>query len=490
MTYKHGTYGDFAKSIARNAESSPTTAVYVGTAPVNLVLGYAEKNVVNAPILLQSYRDAYDNVGYSGDWNSFTICEAIKTHFDNPSGNIGGIVVINVLDPAIHKKASATTRTLTFVNGKAVFESDTIILDSLVLADKVKDVDFSVSYNFEAKRVVIDSIGTKLTGNVEATYSEIDTAAVTAEIIIGEATNDGSYKGLGALELVNQTLNRIPNLIVAPKWSAIPEVYEAMIDASSKINGHWDAFVLADIPITDEGKKIDTIDAALKWATDHGYNSERTKVCWPMATLVSGDIVHTSTLNAWAMLHVDATHNGIPMETPSNISVPVAKQYFGVESTNRGFDQFRANALNEKGISTVVYFGGRWVLWGNHTAAYAYGNVEDNRVIFDNNVRMMMYISNSFQKDWATTIDAPMTLAMSDTIKQREQEKADALAAIGALIGTPVVIFDKTSNVEGELIEGNFVWDFVGTPTPPMKSATLRVAYSTEGFSAYFGEEV
>lgn len=490
MTYKHGTYGSFANTIVKNAENSPTTVVYVGTAPVNLVRGYAEKNVVNVPIMLQSYRDAFDKVGYSSDWNSFTVCEAIKLHFDNPSGNVGGIVVINVLDPAIHRKAGVTTQTLTFVNGRAVFESDTIILDTLVLADKVEGADFSVSYNFDAKRVVIDSIGTKLTGNVEATYNEIDTAAVAAETIIGEATNDGSYKGLGALELVNQTLNRIPNLLVAPKWSEIPEVYEAMLEASSQINGHWDAFVLADIPISDEGKKIDTIDAAITWMTENGYTSECSKVCWPMATLTSGDIVHTSTLNAWAMLHVDAAHNGIPMETPSNTAIPVAKQYFGDASTNRGFDQFRANSLNEKGISTVVYFGGRWVLWGNHTAAYSYGNVEDNRVIFDNNVRMLMYISNSFQKDWATTIDAPMTLAMSDTIRQREQEKADALAAVGALIGTPVVIFEKTSNVEGELIEGNFVWDFVGTPTPPMKSATLRVAYSTEGFATYFGKEV
>lgn len=37
MTYKHGTYGEFAKSIAKAATQAVTIPVYIGTAPVNLV---------------------------------------------------------------------------------------------------------------------------------------------------------------------------------------------------------------------------------------------------------------------------------------------------------------------------------------------------------------------------------------------------------------------------------------------------------------------
>jgi len=42
---------------------------------------------------------------------------------------------------------------------------------------------------------------------------------------------------------------------------------------------------------------------------------------------------------------VDAEHAGIPMESPSNKAVPIAAQYFGADSKNRGFDQQRANEL-------------------------------------------------------------------------------------------------------------------------------------------------
>ena len=188
------------------------------------------------------------------------------------------------------------------------------------------------------------------------------------------------------------------------------------------------------------------------------------------------------------MLTVDAQNEGIPMESPSNKSVPVVKQYFGEGSTNRGFDQQRANELNAEGITTVVFWGGLWVLWGPHTAAYKYGAITDNRVIFDNSIRLMMYVSNSFQQEHALTIDQPMTRALSDTIKNREQEKMDALAANGAFIGTPIVEFKESENSTGDLVEGNFTWGFKGTPTPPFKSGTMKVAYTTDGFASYFGE--
>lgn len=489
-TYRHGTYGEFAKSIVNTAAESATIVVYVGVAPVNLVSGYASAGLVNNPVLLASLADVQAKMGYSPDWSKYTLCEAFKAHFDNAAGNSGPIVAINVLDPAIHKKESETTVQLTFANGRATISSDTIILDTLVLADKVKGTDFSVEYDFARNLVVIDSIGEKITGTVAATFSEIDTTSITADTIIGGATADGAYSGMGAVELIYQQLNVIPNVFAAPGWSAIPEVYEAMIAAGTKINGHWDAFVLADIPLEHNSARVDTITAAIAWAAENGYTSERSKVFWPQAVATTGETYHLSTLCAWRMQLVDASNNGIPMETPSNKPVPVAKQYFGASSLNRGFDQSRANALNEKGITTVAFFGGQWVLWGGHTAAYQFGANVDARVIFDNSVRMMMHELNSFHKDWALTIDAPMTLAMAETIKQREQEKADALAAVGALIGKPVVHFTRAANAESSMVEGNFVWDFEGTPTPQLKSATLRVAYTTAGFSSYFGEEV
>ena len=490
--YRHGTYGEFSPSSGGAATQTGTVAVYVGSAPVNLIRGWSNAGVVNTPVLLTSLAAARRLIGYSSKWDSFTLSEAVSVHFDNIAGNAGPIVAINVLSPKLHKKTETTTLSLTFVNGQARILSDTIILDSLVLADKVEGVDFSIDYDWTSGQVMINSLGkTKITGTVNATYSEVDPSMVAEADIIGGVTSGGEYTGLGCVDLVNQTFGIEPNLIVAPGWSDHPPVYEAMVKAGTNINGQWNAFALADIPLaTADGDRVDTEEAAQSWAAENGYISGRSKVYWPPVEATNGSVCHLSTLAAWAIQTVDASHGGVPMETESNKPIPIVRQYFGADSTNRGFDQQRANDLNAVGITTAVFFGGRWVIWGGHTAAYKFGAVTDKRVTFDTNVRMMMYILNSFHRDWALTVDQPMTRALADTIKIREQEKADALVAIGALIGAPKVDFIESENGAADLSDGNFVWDFDGTPTPHLKSAAMRVGYTDAGFTTYFGGEV
>lgn len=483
MAYKHGTYGVYEKSIGSNAKQTDTIAVYVGVAPVHLTRGWKEKGVVNNPVRLDSLDSAQKKMGYVDVWGNYTLCEAFAAHFDNPIQSVGPIVAINVLDPDTHKKSSETTKEVTFVNGVAKIESTTVILDSIVLANLVEGVDFTIDYDFDKKVVNIYAVSSKATGSIQATYSEIDLTDVDADTIIGSKTDAGVYTGLGAIDLVYTETGFIPNIIAAPGFSQEPEVYKAMIKAANKANGHWDAFVNADIPIAS----VQTMAEAITWKSTNGYTEERSKAYYPKWKTNSGEIYHISTLATWLMVLVDSEHDGIPMETPSNKQIPSGKQYFGASSTNRGFDQQAANELNAKGITTAVYWGGINVLWGDHTAAYDYEAIgADNRSIFDNSIRTMYYVSNSFQEEHALTIDKPMTRAMADTIKIREQEKADALANLGALIGTPVVEFKEGENSTDELIQGNFTWSNKHTPTPPFKSGTLKIAYTDEGFNTYY----
>lgn len=484
MAYKHGTHGEFAKSIGAVPVSSGTTAVYVGTAPINLVRGYADMDLVNTPVKISNLNEAYEKMGYSKDWDSFTLCEAIKAHFNNSYGNVGPVVFINVLDPATHKVTEAVTEEITFVNGRAYINGDTIILDTLAITDKAEGVDYTVEYDFTEGRTVLES--KTITGAVTVTYSKVDTTAVQTADIIGKATAEGEFAGLGAVQLVYMELGLIPNIINVPKYSTLKDVYTAMLNAGTKINGHWDAFINADIDISQN----DTIAKAIEWREANGYINERSKVYFPKWQTKDGEIYHLSTFATWLMLQLDAEHNGVPMETPSNKQIPAGKQYFGENSKNRGFDQQTANQLNANGITTAVYWGGINVLWGPHTAAFVDGAITDNRAIFDNSIRTMMYVTNSFQQEWGLTIDQPMTRALADTIKNVEQEKADALKAIGALIGKPVVAFVESDNTVDNLVQGDFVWKNEMTPTPPFKSGTLKVAYTTDGFAAEFGGDV
>ncbi|MCM1388083.1 MAG: hypothetical protein NC231_12205 [Bacillus sp. (in: Bacteria)] len=486
--YKYGAYGKLGKTIAQNAVQAGTTVVYVGVAPVNLLRGY--KETVNNPVKLSNYPHAQKTIGYSDDWEKFSLCEAINAHFNSAAENIGPIYIINVLNPDIHRKSETTNQNLVFSNGQAVIKSDTIILDTLALENQVEGMDYQVDYNFTTGCVLIKSIGSNmLNGAIAASYYEIDTTDIDENTIIGGVTANGEYSGLGVVQLLYQEQQQICNLLAAPGWSCKPNVYMAMCKAAEQINGHWDAFVLADIPLKDGENEITSISEAKSWKRTHGYDNERSKVFWPQGKDSLGAVYHLSTLAAVEFMRADYSHDSIPMETCGNKNIPIAGQYFGKTCKNRGFDQITANELTSCGISTCVFWGGNWVLWGDHTAAYEYGAEIDARAIFDVSMRMLFYVTNSFQREWGIVIDEPFTKQLRDRIINKEQEKLDALVANGALVGNPKILFLESENAATDMMNGDFRWDIPVTPVPPLKSATVYVAYSDAGFSAYFKNE-
>lgn len=489
--YLYGAYGHLGETVAQSAVQAGTTPVYVGVAPINLVRNYKDVKGVNSPVKLNNFVDAQRKMGISQDWEKFSLCEVMTAHFNNPMGNIGPIYVINVLDPVAHKKAEQTTKSLTFVNGRAEFVSDTIILDSFTIENKAEGVDYALDYNYTKNSVVITSLSADapLNGALNVTFDEVDLAKIQAADIVGGVTANGEYSGLGALKLLYQEQYQVCNLLAAPGWSHEPEVYNALISAAQKINGHWDAFVCADIPLEDASSQaIDTIQKAIDWKKNNGYTNERSKVFWPMGQDNAGQVFHLSTLAMVELMRADYSHRSVPMETCGNKEVQIIKLYFGEDSKNQGYDQQAANDLTMNGIGTAIAWGGNWVLWGDHTAAYAYGADVDPRAIFDVSIRMLFHITNGFQREWSPKIDKPMTLQLRDRILNREQEKLDALVSQGALIGEPKILFLESENSTTDVMNGDFRWDINATPTPPLKSATVYVAYTDEGFSAYFAE--
>lgn len=494
--YLYGAYGHIGETVAQSAVQAGTTPVYIGTAPVNLVRGFGEAGIINAPIKITSLVDAQKKIGYSSDWGTFTLCEAVYAHFNNTLGNIGPIYVINVLDPSAgkHRKETATTKTLAFTGGRAEFASDKIILDTLTIAKNdsgnyVEGTDYAVDYNFTKGTVIITSLkdDAQLAGSLTASFSEVDDSEIADSDIIGGVTSSGEYSGLSAIALLYPEQFAVCNLIAAPGWSHSPAVYNAMLTTCKKINGHWDAFVVADLPLVDStAQAVDTITKAIAWKKANAFTGERSKVYWPQAVDNLGNVFHLSTLAVVELMRADFSHNSVPMETCGNKAIPIIKQYFGANANNRGFDQQTGKELTQNGISTAVAWGGEWVLWGDHTAAYTYGADVDPRAIFDVSMRMLMHITNSFQREWSPEIDSPMTRALKDRIINREQEKLDGYVSMGALLGEPVILFLESENSTTDVMNGDFRWDIAVTPTPPLKSASVYVAYTDAGFSVYY----
>lgn len=483
--YKYGVYGEIGNDIVQNASQTGVAPVYFGTAPVNLLSD--PSGAVNTPIKISNMSDAQKKLGHFSDsakWSKYTLCEAVAAHFANKNGNVGPIYVVNVLDPATHKKSTSTSASLTFANRKATIETDDIILSSFAIEDKVLGTDYTLDYNFNTGILTITDKSAEAMTTVTASYDTVDTSAVDETAIIGGTEEDGTVSGIAAVKLVYQLCNVIPVYMAAPGWSDKKSVYDALVAAAQNINGHWNAFVYADIPV--ESNK--TIAAAKQWKIGNGYTSGNSKVFWPMVK--DGDAVyHLSTLALVEKLRCDLENDNIPFETDGNKAIPVTGLYFGADAKAYGFDKSEANELTADGISTAIYWESNWRTWGDHTAAFTHGGNHKAREIFDVNMLMLFYVVNSFQKEWGTTIDEPMTLALRDTILNREQEKLDALVAQGALIGSPSIEFLETENTTEEMMNGNFKWNISATITPPLKSATGVVCYSDAGFSAYFGGE-
>lgn len=489
-TYQHGAFGLLGDSVAQNAIQAGTVPVYIGLAPVNLIKGYADKDIINIPVKLSDFLNASKTIGYSTDWTNFSLCEAVGAHFDNKLGNIGPIYVVNVLDPDKHRKEEVTEFSVTFKNGVAEFKSDKVILDTIAIADKVQDTDFTVSYNFTSGKVILTSIAkTPIDGQVTGSYYEVTPEAITEEDIIG-AEVDGVYSGMKAVSLLYTRENQVANLLSCLNFNTKKKVYNAMVTFCDKINGHWQAFCVADIPVKDGETAVDTFTKARTWRTTNGYDSERSEIFYPMAyDNATERIYHTSTLAIVESMRIDNVNDSIPMESCSNKVIPVTKQYFGADATNQGFDQVTAsNELNAYGISTLVFWGGSWVLWGGHTAKYEFGKDIDVRAIDTHYMRMLFHCINGFQRRQASRIDKPFNRSLKNSILNEEQEILDSYIAAGALLPGSKIVFLASENSTSDMINGDFIFDLPITVTPRAKSLTARVYYTDEGLASLVEE--
>lgn len=481
--YKHGA---FAELLATKDFVPPqgvaTLPVYIGTAPVNQLSDYS--GAVNKPLLIQSYQDGVSKIGYNEDWDTYTLCEALYAHFQNNIQAIGPIAVINVLDPATHKKAG--TATVAMTNGIGYVDNKKIIVSSVASATVgvTLGTDFTVAYSTDGEKLVVTALTETAGASIDLTFNEIDLTNVTGTTIIGGTDANGVKTGIEVIDLIYQTYNMIPTIFAAPGWSDIEDVDTALKSKSQNFNGHWFAWVNSDIDCTETGAT--TIAAAKTAKAASGYTGAMEGPCWPMA-YKSARKFHISTLATVTMQRVDFENDNVPYETPSNKAVDVNGLCLA-DGTTIEYDQIQANDLNSKGIRTLTYWGGKWILWGSHTGDYEYGKDMDKRNVFDCNIRMLYYIANTFQSRYGTLVDKPMSRAQKDTILNDFQEWFDNLSAQGKILYGSIA-FTEISNPVSDVVEGDFDFNIETTTTPPGKSLTAKIAWTTQGIDVLFGGE-
>lgn len=82
-------------------------------------------------------------------------------------------------------------------------------------------------------------------------------------------------------------------------------------------------------------------------------------------------------------------------------------------------------------------------------------------------------------------IDEPMTRALKDRIINREQEKLDGYVSMGALLD-PCDPVPREREQHHRRDEWRLPLGHRRHPDPPLKSASVYVAYTDAGFSVYY----
>lgn len=486
--YKHGAYGVIQAVGSRVADESQGAIVYVGTAPVHNVEGGA--NNVNKPIVVNNIAEARKYFGYSDEWDKYTLCEAMHVHLENKG--VGPLVFINVLNPATHKASDAGTVSKTPENGRVTIPAaQDIILDSVVVKSdnttKIKGTDYAIAYNIEKKTITISELtaGALGTSALTITYNTVDASAVTAADVIGTSDGLGLNTGIFAIKNVYQLTGYIPAYLAAPGFSSVPAVHAAMYQNSVKVNGHWDVYMFVDLPIMNSETPL-TLDTAKTYKNGNGYTKENETVFFPLAQGTDGKIYHLSVLAAANFQELLLAQDGIPYKTASNTDCSLIENlYLGASNTGRVYDDSIINEkLNKNGIASAAYVGGRWAIWGCHSADYDQENGDQINVA-ETNRMMLYYISNDFQHRRTPDVDKPMTANDLQTIIAEEQTRVDALLNIGALT-RGVVTLNADAQAKSDIMNGDYSFLFDITTTPLAKSLTAIVNWTDEGFVTYF----
>lgn len=489
--YLHGAYGQSNAVGSKVSDEGRSAIVYVGTAPVHTVAGGADN--VNKPVLVSNIAEARKLFGYSDDFASYTLCEAMHVHFDIKG--VGPLVLINVLDPAKVKSSESGSISKTPENGRITIPAaESIILDSVVIkttgssaTTKVLGTDYTIAYSPDKKTITIDEVksGSLGTAALTITYSSVDPSKVTEEDIIGSSDGEGLNTGLFAMKDVYQVTGYIPAYLVCPGFSSIPAVHGAMYSNTVKINGHWDAWMFTNLPITSDGETVN-LSGAAKLKSANGYTKENETVSFPVVEGTDGKKYHLSVLRAANFQELMIESEGVPYHSASNTDCPLIENiYLGESSKGRVYDdQIINEKLCKNGIASAAYTAGRWALWGAHAADYNQDNATQINVA--ETTRMMLYyLSNDFQHRRSSDVDQPLTPNDIRMIAAEEQTRLDALVAMGALTYGEVKL-NASADAKSDALMGDWSFSFSITTTPLAKSLTAKITWTDDGFVTYF----
>jgi phage tail sheath protein FI len=475
--FAHGiTIQEIPTSIVPPVEADAALPFVVGTSPVHLITG--QNGPVNEVKLYTTYAEAVAAIGYSTDWDSYTLSEFLKCYFS--LYNRTPVMVVNVFDPATHKTNVVSEE-------QTLDADDELQLDyvGVIGAPVVKDVTDTTTYVVNDDYTIdnITGILTRVpTGAISPlevlhiTYDYGDPSLVDADDIIGAIGGGGELSGLECINAAYPEFVKVPGLILAPGWSDQVTVAAAMIAKTDGINAVFKAMALVDLPITVTRAS----EAAAVKATNN-LTDENVVPCWPKVKNGTDEYWMSSHL-AGLMGKTDHSYGDVPFKAPSNERAEISG------AVNNSIDIYNSppdmETLNGIGVTTVMKSpAGGWKMWGTRTGAYpASADVKDNMISIR---RMFNWIGNTLVLTFQENIDDPILLRTIQAIVDSVNIWLNGMVGLGQLLGGRCQ-FVQGENPVTDIMNGNIKFHVWVTPPSPAEKIEFFLEYDPAYLQALF----
>lgn len=461
MAYRHGIYiSEQDTSLIVPAQTTAGLQVIYGTAPVHLADNpYA---CVNTPVLAYSFAEATKKVGFSDNFGKYTLCQSIDASFRQFA--VAPVVLVNVLDPAVHKK-DFTETAIPVQNGSAVLALDGVLLDKLVVrTDSLtlqSGTDYEAAFDHDGHPVITLQPGGAAAAAEELTVSGvcIDPQAVTEnDVIGGYDAATGRETGMETLRQVFPLLGVTPGLLLAPGWSHKPAVAAVMQAKCEGINGVFSCECIIDLDCA-QARAYDQVKTAKEAGA---VNSPHAAAVWPQVAIGEKVYAYSAIFGA-ATAAGDAARDDVPAASPSNYPLPVTR-LVGADGVEIALDLEQANFVNGCGVTTALNFSNGFTTWGNNSAAYPGTTDPRNRWFYHR--RFFSWWGNSFIRTYFQKVDNPANTRLIQSICDSENIRGNSMVAKGYCAGARIV-FAEDENPITQVMDGKIVFHQYLAPYTP-----------------------
>ncbi|BAK75386.1 phage tail sheath protein [Pseudogulbenkiania sp. NH8B] len=451
-------------------------AIFVVKSAVIALLGCAPTGPVNASTLCLTETDG---AAFGPTLDGFNIPDTLDAIYDQGAGTV---IVINVLDPAVHKTAVA--------NEAAVFDAATGRLKTAhpaIAALVVKSSDGNTTYTEgtdytvtpltgEIVRVAGGQIAAGAT-SVKLSYDYADPSKVTPADLIGAIDGvTGKKTGMKLLPDTYQRFGFFPKILIAPGYASLASVSSELIAWGDKLS----AKALIDAPIGTTRDQAVAMRGPTVENSPFNTSSRSAILCYPHVK------VYDSANDSTKLQPLSARLAGVMAAkdldkgywwSPSNTEI---KGIVGLEldlSARIDDPQSDVNLLNEVGIVTVFNsFGSGFRVWGNRQANFP---SETGLTTFIPVTRTQDVIDESIRYFSLQYIDQPISQALIDAIVESINQFLRKLKGDGALLDG-ICWYDPARQTEAELANGHAIFSYKFTPPPPFERGTYESELTSE----------